>query len=451
MKKGKKRVLLFILLGLVAVGAAIFALRSGGSEMVITGTAVVPRKELSSSVTASGTLAAVEQRDVFVEASVKVLDILVDEGEAVTNGQQILNVDLTDLNAQLEQTVLNRDSQILTLRRIRDLSAVVSLETLQLAVRQAEAVLASDKVILERARNELETNKNLHGTGAISDSELLRFERSLQDAQHRVNLSGISVSTARANLANSQTTNRRTDQQRALDIETQENMLELQELNVRNLTDRLSRVKAAIISPIDGVLTGINAIEGSFLSAVQPAYRVSDLGALEVEAQVKEVEARYVKLGQRVIITGDGIDEALQVEGIITSIDPVATIARTDTGEETVIGITITVENPTEELKPGLTVTARIVTDTREDVPVVRYAMLTETAEGLPAVFILQNGRAVLKPITMGITDDLEIEVVDGLEGGETAILNPPQELGDGMTVIIREAEGGVLRGGMMR
>jgi HlyD family secretion protein len=263
----------------------------------------------------------------------------------------------------------------------------------------------------------------------------------------RVSLSQISLSQAQANLANSRQTTEKTDAQRALDIETQENLLRLQELNVQTLQDRLDRLKAAMLAPMDGVVTQMAAQAGSSLGVAVPAYQVSDLGALEVNAQVKEVESRKVSVGQQVEITGDGIDETLVVTGRVSRIAATASTARTTVGEETVLEIVVAVDNPSAALRPGLSVTARIITDTRSSVPIIRYAMLTETPEGNPAVFRLENGRAVLTPIQTGITADLDIEVTDGLAGGEVLVLNPPQEMRDGDKVVLREEAGGFFGG----
>jgi HlyD family secretion protein len=449
MKKRKWWILVILVILLGAGYAAVRIFGSGGNTAVIAGTAEVLKGKLEATVSANGTLVAKDLRDVYVESPVKVLDILVDKDKPVKKGEPVLSVDMADLTYQLEQARLNRDSQELTLRRVRDINVSQSLQTLQLSVKQAEAVLASDRENLARAKADYDTNKKLHDSGTISDSEFQRIDRIWQDAQNRISISEISLSSAKANLASSQSTSTRTDDQRALDIATQENMLKMQELTLKNLEDRIARVEASVKSPIDGVVTVMNAVKGVTLNAAQPAYRVSDVGTLEVDAEVKEVEARRIHVGQKVEITGDGIDEAVKVEGLVTGISSTAYIVRNTTGEETVVGITVTVDNPPEGLKPGLTVTNRIITDTRTDVPVIRYAMLAETPEGKAAVFLVKDGYAVLVPIELGITSDLNIEVTKGLAGGETAVLNPPQTLKDGMKVVIVAAKTSVFPGGM--
>ena len=448
----KKRKLLvpLLLVSLLLAGIAGFAVwRSGDRGVAISGTATVERQALEASVSANGTLVARQARDVYFDTPVKVTGILADRDARVRKGDAVLAVDLADLETQLAQARLNRDSAELNLRRVRDIDAATSLDALRLAVSQAESVLASDRAVLERANADLERNRPLYETGALSQSEFQRLERAAQDARTRVGLSEISLSSARANLSSSQSTTRKTDEQRAFDISTQENLLQLQQLNVKTLEDRIARIREAAASPLDGVVTVMNAQAGGMLSTVQPAFRVSDLSALEVEAQVKEVEIRHIELGQSVEITGDGIDEAVRVTGVVSAIASTADVLRDSTGEETVVAVTVTIGDPPDGLRPGLSVTARIITDTRADVPVIRYAMLTETPEGDSAVFVVNGDTAVLTPIETGITSDLDIEVTKGLQGGETVILNPTQELADGARIRLTTDAGGGMFGGM--
>ncbi len=449
MKRRKWLVPVMIVLALAA--GAVWLAISGANRNTVTvqGTGEVLKGDLAATVTANGTLVEKEKRDVYVDTPVRVTAILKDKDQPVRKGDPVIEADLSDLRDQLEQARLSRDSQELTLRRVRDISTSQSLESLQLAVKQAETVLGSDKETLARATTDYDTNHKLHASGVISDAEFLRYERTLQDARNRVSLSEIGLSSARANLANSRTNNGKTGEQQALDIATQENMLKVQSLNVRTLEDRIAKVEAALLSPIDGVVTVMNAAVGVSLTSMQPAYRVSDLGTLEVKADVKEVEAGHIRTGQKVRITGDGIEGTLKVEGVVTGISSIATIVRNAAGDETVVAATITISDPPEGLRPGLTVTADIVTDTRSNVPIIRYAMLTESTDGQTAVFRLVNGTAVITPIELGITADLDIEVTKGLSGGEMVLLNPPQTLKDGVRIKLKTDTGGGLFGGM--
>ncbi len=448
--KKRKWIIPTAIVAVIAVVVVILSQQSKGFVLV-PGMETVKKGTIESSVSANGVLVAKELHDVFVESAVKVTDILVDVDKPVKKGEPVLAVDMTDLLSQLEQAKLNRDSQELSLQRVRDISSTQSSTSLELSVKQAQAVLASDRESYNRAKADYDKNKSLFDGGAISQGELDRYARALQDTQTKISLSQISVSTASANLANNKNNNTKTRDQRDLDIATQENMLKLQELSLKNIQDRVNRLEAAVKSPMDGIVTTMNAVEGVNLNLAQPAYRVSDLSTLEVKADVKEVEARYIKLGQKVVVTGDGIDEKTVVEGTVTHIASTARSVQSSTGTDTVIGITVTIENPPEGLRPGLTVTAKIITNTRENAVIIRYAMYIETEDGRPAVYVVDNGIAKLVPIEIGITADLDIEVTGGLKGGETLVVNPPQTLSDGTKVreLPARAGGGFPGGGM--
>lgn len=135
-------------------------------------------------------------------------------------------------------------------------------------------------------------------------------------------------------------------------------------------------------------------------------------------------------------ITGDGIDESVEVKGTVTGISSIAQKVTTTSGEETVVGITVAIDKAYPGLKPGLTVTCKVVTDSRKGVVVARYSMLKDGSDGQKSVFLYTKDSTVREvEVKTGIASDLNVEIIEGLNGGEEVILNPPKTLQDGMKV----------------
>jgi HlyD family secretion protein len=97
-----------------------------------------------------------------------------------------------------------------------------------------------------------------------------------------------------------------------------------------------------------------------------------------------------------------------------------------------------------DRLRPGMSATATITTDTRENVIAVPPAALVERdaeevgeaaasvngqKKRIQGVFIVQNNRAVFRPVETGIPGEMEIEIVSGLEEGMEVIVGPYREL----------------------
>lgn len=82
-------------------------------------------------------------------------------------------------------------------------------------------------------------------------------------------------------------------------------------------------------------------------------------------------------------------------------------------------------------LRPGSSSTVKIFTDHRKKAVVVPYEAVCQRGEQ-EYVFTIENGRAVQNPVATGYLLERVIEVRSGLEGGETVILSPSDELENG-------------------
>lgn len=82
-------------------------------------------------------------------------------------------------------------------------------------------------------------------------------------------------------------------------------------------------------------------------------------------------------------------------------------------------------------LRPGSSATVKIFTDHRKKAVVVPYEAVCQRGEQ-EYVFTIENGRAVQNPVVTGYLLERVIEVRSGLEGGETVILSPSDELENG-------------------
>jgi HlyD family secretion protein len=57
---------------------------------------------------------------------------------------------------------------------------------------------------------------------------------------------------------------------------------------------------------------------------------------------------------------------------------------------------------------------------------------------GGKAVFVVENGKAVLRPVKIGQNNGLDAEVLDGLTEGETVVVHPGDKVKDGVAVTPR-------------
>ena len=167
-------------------------------------------------------------------------------------------------------------------------------------------------------------------------------------------------------------------------------------------------------------------VRGGFPCAV-----IADLSSLRVRAETPELYADELRAGQKANITLASADRMYAAR--VASLAPVAVQAVSlagDSGSVTVETM-LDLEGDMTGLRPGSSATVKIFTDHRKKAVVVPYEAVCQRGEQ-EYVFTIENGRAVQNPVATGYLLERVIEVRSGLEGGETVILSPSDELENG-------------------
>jgi HlyD family secretion protein len=181
-----------------------------------------------------------------------------------------------------------------------------------------------------------------------------------------------------------------------------------------------------IISPIDGIVTSVNAEEGEILTAGTEAVSVISAGDLEIKANVSEVNIGRVSVGNPAMIEFDAFP-GKTFSARVVSIDPAQTIVENVVNYE----VTIALEQgqDTSALKSGLTASVRIVTAEKTGVLAIpRFAVFVRQGKNYVDV-VAADGVIEEREITTGISgNDGMIEVVSGLSEGEAVRISSGTE-----------------------
>ena len=98
------------------------------------------------------------------------------------------------------------------------------------------------------------------------------------------------------------------------------------------------------------------------------------------------------------------------------------------------VKVTIEVFDESLRLKPGMFIEARIVIGMKENVLVIpRRAILYK--QNLTYVFVMNRNQVSQREVTLGLTEEDDVEVVSGLEEGETIVVVGVEGLKDGQRV----------------
>ncbi len=187
-------------------------------------------------------------------------------------------------------------------------------------------------------------------------------------------------------------------------------------------------------STIAGTVLEVNAQEGNLSPVQQPLVSVADLSQMNVESRLNEVDAGKVRLGGKVTISSKLLGST-SVEGTITQISPQAVAAPSVQGNSSpTVGVKIHLEKVPAGLKPGFTVNLQMIVATKEGVLVVpQEALFQEGKKNF--VYLIKEGKLLKTEVTIGIGNDTHQEISSGLKSGDLVVLNPTNELSQGLAV----------------
>lgn len=188
-----------------------------------------------------------------------------------------------------------------------------------------------------------------------------------------------------------------------------------------------------ITAPIDGVVLKVLARSEQ---AVSPGTRIAEIGDpanLEIIVDLLSSDAARIKPGATVQITDWGGDDT--ITGTVRTVEPAAFTKVSSLGiEEQRVNVVIDPASVPENLGHGYRVLARLGIWQDDNVLKVPIAALFRT-RGQWSVFVISDGKAMLRRIGVGQMNNSDAEVVEGLEPGDTVVLYPSDLLEDGSLV----------------
>ncbi len=194
------------------------------------------------------------------------------------------------------------------------------------------------------------------------------------------------------------------------DIEDQQRVIELREEDLADA--RAKYADYVIFAPFDGIVAEVGVTVGEDAGSGTTAITlVTDQHIAEIS--FNEVDVTGIEVGQKADIEFDAIDD-YSLTGEVAAVD---LLGSANQGVVT-FDVTVAFDTEDERVKPGMSLSVSIVTDVREDVLTVSNSAIKYQGN-TPYVEVMNNGTAEVRTVTLGVSNDLKTEVVDGLEEGE--------------------------------
>ncbi len=400
---------------ILLISAAIAKSKGSGRGITVK-VAEIGKGDISSYISTDGIIEEVEKAEVFFDTPLKVKKIFVEEGQEVTIGQPLMELDLSALNSQLETLKINRSTQENSLNS----------STMDAEVERAKNNLDIALRNYNDAKQKYDEKVAMYNASAISKQELEMAEKALKEAES--GMSGLN----NAQLAYNSAVESRDNTRRSI-----KDNLKVLDIQISDLEKKIEDIVKNCQSPINGVVANLGMQENAFTSSMQAAYKIFNPEKLQIRAGVKEFDIKSVNTGQVVRITGEAIDESKEVYGKVRSISPVAVTKMTTSGNETVVEILIDVDKTEASLKPGLNVTCDIYTVNKKDVLLVPMEALTLDVNDNNMVYVIDKKSKTLvkRNVAVGINSDMHVEVLDGLNEGDIVVLDPLPSYTEGLRV----------------
>jgi HlyD family secretion protein len=396
--------------GLIVVG---IALAAGGviawrvQQKKHAGTEVrmekVSRRDLVAAVTASGKIEPKTKVDISADITGRIIRLAVREGDLVTKGQFLIQIDPAQYQAAVSRA--------------------------QGMVSSTEATLAQARANLDQAERAWNRARQLTqlGPNLIAPEAAEQARTSYDVAQ-----------------ANWQATRAQLEQSRASLQEAKDNL-----------------AKTRLTSPISGrvvrlaVEEGEVAVPGTFSRETGLLMTIADLSVILAKVQVDETDVVRLSPNDSVQVTIDAYPDTSFL-GRVTEISHSAKLTETQTASGSNdravdFDVEVTLDNPPRDIRPDLSCTSRMVTDTRSEVlsipiialtvrdhervpsenPNVDTTKLKRLGKEAEGVFVVRDGNATFRPVKVGIAGDEYFEVLDGLREGETIVAGTYQAIRD--------------------
>jgi HlyD family secretion protein len=196
-----------------------------------------------------------------------------------------------------------------------------------------------------------------------------------------------------------------------------------------------STARIQMRSPVRGKVLRIPEKSERVVASGTALITIGDPTRLEVVVDLLSTDAVKVKAGMPVWIEGWGGDKPLRAR--IRLIEPYGFTKISALGvEEQRVNVIADFVDPPGSLGDGYRVEAKIViwsSDSTLKIPVSALFRRGETW----TVFVVENGRAVLREVRIGHRGALEAEVLEGLKVDETVIRHPSNDISEGTRVRI--------------
>jgi len=373
----------------------------------------------------------------YINGRATLASVSIDTADLLANTEDIFNGYLSTTNnynsSKTAKEYINRaeesyytsvQNQNNFIKKYRVVSALTSKEEIEQMVKEAYEIAIDIAQTLKYSQDAVVYLRDRE------DNNMTKADEAYTSVTSLVNKANAIV-TSITSTKNSITTNKRTlenAERRLKNLQEGPSVLSLraEELSLRKKKEALTDYY--IRAPFDGVIASVAVGRGE---SVNNGSTITTLITKQKVAEISlnEIDAAKVKVGQKVSLTFDAVEE-LTISGQVIEIDMVGTVNSGVVNYKIKIGFDIN----DDKIKPGMTVTANIITEMKQDVLAVSSSAVktqgdmtyvevfkgdTSSSQGNQTTGILLPNPPIRVEVEIGMSNDELIEIISGLVEGD--------------------------------
>ncbi|MFC1961495.1 efflux RND transporter periplasmic adaptor subunit [Chloroflexota bacterium] len=433
----------------------------------------VSREDITVTVSGNGNIKAYREVNLSFKSGGRVAEVFVKEGDPVNQGDQLARLDTSDIEVAVGQAALslNQAKVSLSQAKLAEETAAYNLNKTTESKDSLDLALFKAQIDVDTAAYNLETAQETYKWPAIRDTQsdvddamalvqyavdglqdasteadittwqnfLIRAQAQLDAAEEKLDAQFAGYDKKEVAIKKQQLqAAEMTAAQAEKDLEDLNEDIALNEAQLESARESTRQTELAVTlaeqslalaqkqlteatltAPYPGTVASVGAKAEEIVSSATTIIHLVDASTMELVVELDEIDVPGVEPGQEVIIDADALPDT-KFKGTIAYVYPVP---KEESGI-VLYDVKIHLEAPDASgLKVGMSTTADIITQKKENVLLIPSRAVYENEAGQTMVKVQVEGQIQEKPVTTGIDDGIQTEVLSGLSEGETIVI----------------------------
>ncbi|MDX6692686.1 MAG: hypothetical protein QOF02_289 [Blastocatellia bacterium] len=393
------------------------AVPSAEEVVVSVRVAKAERQAIAAEVKALGTIFPREQATVAAKVGAQIKQMRLLKNVVVRAGEVIAVLETRDLQAQRAEAAAALQEARLNVRGL-------SAGAIPQANAQAEKDLRDARANASVARAQYERRRDLYSKGGIAFKEVEAAQLALTNAEDNLRLA-------------ERTAQLRTNAINPNDRALAESRVSQAEQRVATIDAQISY--AVVRAPLTGVVTDQFQFEGEYATPGGRLVQIADISEVVVKAQFADSVVAQLKVGDPATVSpADLSGEHLSGK--------VSLISRSSDPLNRSVEVWVNLGNGAGRLRTGGAAEVNVAANEASDAVVVPASAVTLDASNAATGTVMVVGLDAVAhetKVTVGIRTPEQTQIMSGLTGGETIVIEGNYALPDGTKVEVSEAEAG--------